>query len=95
VINKSGRFQLVDEEEKSQHEDEFNPFMLKSGPSRSMVTKTKEQRQAMETLDGKDNLANFLKAEVGRQPLLASHVAKMMQIQRQVMIAESKESRDP
>ena len=69
--------------------------MLKAGPSQSVVAKTKEQRLAIQTLDGQDNLANFLKIEVGRQPLNASHVAKMMQIQRKVMIAESKESRDP
>jgi hypothetical protein len=44
VINASGRFQVIDEEEKSLNEDEFNPFMLKAGPSKSMVAKTKEQR---------------------------------------------------
>jgi hypothetical protein len=69
--------------------------MLKAGPSKSMIAKTKEQRLALQTLDGQDNLANYLKVEVVRQPLLAGHAAKMMQIQRQVMIADSKESREP
>ena len=52
MINSSGKFQLVDEDERSVNEDEFNPFMLKAGPSKSMFVKTKEHRQAIQTLDG-------------------------------------------
>ena len=45
-----------------------------------MGASTKEQRQAFQTLDGQDNMFNYFKAEVVRQPLLASHAAKMIQI---------------
>lgn len=77
----------------SQHEESKDDYFLNQTRMKRKSTLTggnltKEQQWAQNVISGRDRLSSYVASEARAQPSVAAHAVKMMQIQRQVMLAD-------